>query len=313
MRRLDGTDATQHVDDTALRALYAYPDDLSRPWMRINFVSSLDGAVAVEGRSGALGSPADKKVFGLLRELADVILVGAGTVRAENYGGARTSEALRVRREDGPDILTFTEAGGLARSGLNAAGIALTANFLESDLDYRKVGVPLPLIRRKILEQEHLALAMRAAYVTRKSGSNNMMISHAGGVALNFECAPDETFLLHPSGGLLVHANHWLSPIALGKLRDTGIASTPDTLYRDTRVRELLEPHRGKIDVSHIKAALLDDFASPWSVCRPPRLNLASNLSATVATLVMQPAALTMEVAALPAVNPEFSRYGFDD
>lgn len=226
---------------------------------------------------------------------------------------AETAVVLRVRREDGPDILTFTEAGGLARSGLNAAGIALTANFLESDLDYRKVGVPLPLIRRKILEQEHLALAMRAAYVTRKSGSNNMMISHAGGVALNFECAPDETFLLHPSGGLLVHANHWLSPIALGKLRDTGIASTPDTLYRDTRVRELLEPHRGKIDASHIKAALLDDFASPWSVCRPPRLNLASNLSATVATLVMQPAALTMEVAALPAVNPEFSRYGFDD
>ncbi|BDB59143.1 hypothetical protein RDE2_09370 [Rhodococcus sp. RDE2] len=100
MRRLDGTDAAQHVDDTALRALYAYPDDLSRPWMRINFVSSLDGAVAVEGRSGALGSPADKKVFGLLRELADVILVGAGTVRAENYGGARTGEALRARREE---------------------------------------------------------------------------------------------------------------------------------------------------------------------------------------------------------------------
>ena len=226
---------------------------------------------------------------------------------------AETAVVLRVRRDDGPDILTFTEAGGLARSGLNDAGIALTANFLESSLDYRKVGVPLPLIRRKILEQEHLALAMRAAYVTRKSGSNNMMISHAAGVALNFECAPEETFLLHPTDGLLVHANHWLSPVALGKLRDTGIASTPDTLYRDTRVRALLEPHTGQIDVSRLKTALLDDFASPWSVCRPPRLNLASNLSATVATVIMEPGARVMEVAALPAVTPEFSRYGFDD
>ena len=100
MRQLDGSShEPRALDEDGLRALYAYPEALTRPWIRINFVSSLDGAVAVEGRSGALGSPADKKVFGLLRELADVILVGAGTVRAENYGGARTSEALRARRE----------------------------------------------------------------------------------------------------------------------------------------------------------------------------------------------------------------------
>ena len=42
------------------------------------------------------------------------------------------------------------------------AGIAITANYLECDRDYRQVGVPLALIRRKVLEQEHLALAMRA-------------------------------------------------------------------------------------------------------------------------------------------------------
>jgi riboflavin biosynthesis pyrimidine reductase len=68
---------------------YAYPPGLSAPHVRVNFVSSADGAVSVGGRSGALGSAADRRVFGMLRELADVILVGAGTVRAENYGGAR--------------------------------------------------------------------------------------------------------------------------------------------------------------------------------------------------------------------------------
>ena len=56
---------------------------------------------------------------------------------------AETAVVLRVHRDDGPDLLTFTEAGGLARSGLNAAGIAITANYLESDRDYRQTGVPL--------------------------------------------------------------------------------------------------------------------------------------------------------------------------
>ncbi|MEK6439790.1 MULTISPECIES: pyrimidine reductase family protein [unclassified Pseudonocardia] len=86
MRNL--TDGTP-VDAGDLPGLYAYPVELARPWVRVNFVSSLDGAVSVDGLSGGLGSPADKQVFGTLRRLADVILVGAGTARAENYRGAR--------------------------------------------------------------------------------------------------------------------------------------------------------------------------------------------------------------------------------
>jgi isopenicillin-N N-acyltransferase-like protein len=222
---------------------------------------------------------------------------------------AETAVVLRIRRNDGPDILTFTEAGGLARAGFNASGIAITANYLQSDRDYRQTGVPLALIRRKALEQSHVALAMHAVYTTAKSASNNMIVSQAGGVAIDFECAPDETFQVHPARGLLVHANHWVSPVALGKLRDTGIAGTPDSLYRDLRVRGLLTPAIGRIGVAEIKAALFDDFASPWSVCRPPRRSLEGNLTATVAMLVMRPATGVMEVAPLPALNRVFTRY----
>ncbi len=57
-----------------------------RPWLRANMISSADGASALSGRSGGLGGPADRMVFTVLRSLADVILVGAGTVRAEHYG-----------------------------------------------------------------------------------------------------------------------------------------------------------------------------------------------------------------------------------
>lgn len=219
---------------------------------------------------------------------------------------------LRIRRDDGPDILTFTEAGGLARSGFNAAGVAVTANYLACDRDYTQKGVPLYLVRRKVLEQAHFALALRAAYCTPKSASNNLMISHASGLALDIECAPDESFVVHPEGGLLVHANHFQSPVALGKLRDTGINTTPDSLYRDVRVRQLLEKERDRLTLEELRAAFFDSLATPWSVCRPPRMTVDGHMSATVAMVPMDPARGHMEVAPLPALNRHFATYTLD-
>ncbi|MDO9499619.1 MAG: C45 family peptidase [Falsiroseomonas sp.] len=225
---------------------------------------------------------------------------------------AETGVVLRIRREDGPDILTFVEAGGLSRAGLNAAGIAITANYLESDRDYQTQGIPLSLLRRKVLEQSHVALAVRTIYATPKSASNNVMLSHGSGWALDIESAPEESFLLDPEDGLLVHANNWRSPIALSKLRDTGIATTPDSVYRDRRVRAALAAKRGTLTMDDLRAALFDDWQTPWSVCRPPRMNLGGNLSATVAMILMRPAEGHMEIAPLPALNRQFTSYSLD-
>src|SRR5690606_10300363 len=75
------------TDDDLLEA-YVAP---TRPWLRVNFIASADGASTRDGRSGALGGPADRRVFDLLRRLADVVLVGAATIRNEGYGGFRLS------------------------------------------------------------------------------------------------------------------------------------------------------------------------------------------------------------------------------
>jgi hypothetical protein len=222
---------------------------------------------------------------------------------------AETAIVLRVRRDDGPDFLTFVEAGGLARCGLNAAGVAITANYLESERDFRQPGVPLSLIRRKVLEQQHFAMAMRAVATTPKACSNNMMVSTAEGFAIDFECAPDEAFPIYPSDGLIVHANHWQSPVALAKLRDTGIPSVPESFYRDWRVRKLLDESGPKLGPDDLKRALFDTFGTPYSVCRPPRPGSAGNLSATVSMVIMEPARGIMEVAPLPALNRTFTRY----
>lgn len=226
---------------------------------------------------------------------------------------ADTAVVLHIRSTDGPDILMFTEAGALGRSGLNSAGIAITANYLQSDRDYQSVGVPLALIRRRVLAQQHLSLAMQAVHATAKSASNNMMVSGStpdgDGLAVDFECAPDEAFQVQPEGGLLAHANHFVSPVALTKLRDTGLAGSPCSVYRDLRVRGLLRPKVGRIGVEDVKAALFDDFASPYSVCRPPRETSTNNMSATVAMVVMQPSLGVMEVARLPALDRRFTRF----
>jgi riboflavin biosynthesis pyrimidine reductase len=86
------------VDPVDAASVYAdLPSVAHRPAVRLNMIASVDGATAVGGVSGSLGGPADKKVFGVLRSLADVVMVAAGTVRAEGYGPADLPIAVVTR------------------------------------------------------------------------------------------------------------------------------------------------------------------------------------------------------------------------
>jgi riboflavin biosynthesis pyrimidine reductase len=77
---------TDILGDEELSALYEHPDPGDRAWVRTNFVSTLDGAAqGRDGRSGTINTASDRQVFALLRAHADVVLVGAGTARAERY------------------------------------------------------------------------------------------------------------------------------------------------------------------------------------------------------------------------------------
>jgi len=92
---------TDALTDDQLLELYSVPER-SAPWLRANFISSVDGAATHAGLSAGLGSPADRRVFDLLRRLCDVIVVGAGTVRAEGYEGLRLDdESVRWRVANG--------------------------------------------------------------------------------------------------------------------------------------------------------------------------------------------------------------------
>jgi len=84
------------LDLFQLAGAYAYP---RASWLRANMVASADGAAYLDGRSTGLSSPDDKRIFGVLRVLADVILVGAGTARAEEYKPALRRPSLASLRE----------------------------------------------------------------------------------------------------------------------------------------------------------------------------------------------------------------------
>lgn len=75
------------------------PAPADRPWVAVGMIASVDGATTVEGRSGPLGAPADEAMFRAVRGIADVVLVGAGTIRAEGYGAPRLSPHVRAARE----------------------------------------------------------------------------------------------------------------------------------------------------------------------------------------------------------------------
>ena len=98
LRRLHPDPATLTAEQatTGLRLGELAPPD--RPWVVLNMVETLDGRIAIDGRSGPIGNEADRELFHGLRTQVDAVMVGAGTVRTERYGRMVRSDELRERR-----------------------------------------------------------------------------------------------------------------------------------------------------------------------------------------------------------------------
>lgn len=117
------------LDDEALRRWYAPP----RPdWLRLNFVSTLDGAATgADGVSGSINNEADHRVFDMLRELCDAIVVGAGTIRTEGY--APNAKPMVVVSRSG-DVPVTLRAGDLSQvhlaTGASAPGLPEAGELL---------------------------------------------------------------------------------------------------------------------------------------------------------------------------------------
>jgi len=227
-----------------------------------------------------------------------------------------SSIVARIEREDGARLLIFVEAGLVARAGMNSFGVAVTGNFLACPHKPADNAVPLPLIRRRIIESKNLGEAVKHVLRSPRSFACNLMISDAAGEAVDLETTPEEVFWEKPEGGLLVHANHFRTQAARARVIDTGLALSPDSIYRDSRVERRLRQSAGGIARADFEAAFRDTYGSPSAVLSSPEPDPDRDRepSSTVATIIMDTSLGTMWVAPAPyAGEIAFTEYRLYD
>ncbi len=118
--------------DGDLREVYAAPET---PWLRVNMVSTVDGAATGEtGLTGSINNGADQRVFALLRELADVVVIGAGTARIEGYPPLEKPTVVVTRSGSIPDKMRTAEPGQVLMATVSVApGLEEARDVLGTD------------------------------------------------------------------------------------------------------------------------------------------------------------------------------------
>ena len=213
-----------------------------------------------------------------------------------------TTILLRIEQEKKPTVLTLTEAGIVGKIGFNSAGLGACLNILKSSL--ADVGIPIHVLMRGILKCELFGDAIGKIVSMNRGSSNNTLIAHRDGAAIDFEMAPKDLDFLYPENGVIVHTNNFFS----ARLRplDTGISQFPDTLLRYGRAHQKMHLRAGRIGVTDLKEILADHFNHPDSICRHPDLRDPElERAQTVASVIMNLTRGEMQVTqGPPCSNP---------
>jgi isopenicillin-N N-acyltransferase-like protein len=236
------------------------------------------------------------------------------TLLAQNWDwmleAAKTVVILDAEPDKGPSFVTAVEAGLLAKTGMNSAGLGLVTNKLVTDQDQGKPGVPYHAILRGILESETMADAIAAVNRFPRASSANYLIAHRDGEAINIEAAPGDYSRVHlafPKNGIIAHTNHFTHPGFT--LKDVGVWNGPGSLFRLHRASKLLEERRGSLDVTGVQDVLTDHFDRPRSVCAHPDTRLPRvEQSCTILSIIMDLCARAMWIADGNPCQAEYRR-----
>lgn len=225
---------------------------------------------------------------------------------------------LRTTDERGHTILTMAEAGMLAKTGLNSAGVGQCLTMLGSDRDGLTTppGVPYHVLARATLEADCLALATRAACRSPRNASINLLLGQAGdpaygdpapgGELLDLELVPGDVGWLHPVGGMVTHANHLETRLPVFDIqKDWGGSS----LFRAARARRLLAEtvEAGKATIDDLALVFRDHGGFPHAICRhlDDRLPLLEHAE-TVCSIVLDLDARRFGIAEGPPCEHEY-------
>jgi len=221
-----------------------------------------------------------------------------------------TMVLLRTTDEYGHVVLTLTEAGMLAKTGLNSAGVGLCVNMLGTDRDgLGAPGVPYHVILRAALDAESLARALRATVRPPRTSSINLLLGQVGdggGEIIDVEIAPGDAGWLHPVDGVVTHANHFDTAVSIyDTIKDWGGSS----LFRAARARRLLaEPAAaGKVSEEDLAMVFRDHASFPLSICRHvDERDAYYDRSESVYSIIIDLDARRMAIAAGPPCRAEY-------
>ncbi|MCL8027602.1 dihydrofolate reductase family protein [Nocardioides bruguierae] len=147
MRVLTGAEPNENVTDEDLRGLYAVPT--GSPFLRVNMVSTVDGsATGDDALSGSINTAPDQRVFATLRDLADVVVVGAGTAKVEGYEPLDKPTVLVSRKAQVPEKLRDAPQGSVYLATCSRSdGLAEATEILGEDhiiiLGSHRVDLPM--------------------------------------------------------------------------------------------------------------------------------------------------------------------------
>lgn len=219
-------------------------------------------------------------------ECTSIGVLGDHTLLAQNWDWHPDQRPytllLKTEDERGHRVAALTEAGMLAKAGLNSAGVGVCVNLLGCDRDGTPGGVPYHVLLRSILEADSLSWATRHAFRSPRSASINLLMGTPGEI-LDLELVPGDGGWMHPEDGILVHANHFETGVPVyDTIKDWGGSS----LFRSARARRLLSPTERKPD--DILEVLKDHHSAPLAICRhvDPR-DSETDRSETIWTVLM--------------------------
>lgn len=218
---------------------------------------------------------------------------------------------LGTEDEEGFRTLTLTEAGMLAKSGLNSSGIGLAVNLLASNRVGAKDGIPFHIIARKVLESRIPSHALQATLDNQRSSAGNLVLGFAGGEAVDIELVPDDFTVEHPQQGMLTHANHFRNR---RDWSDTFGPRSALSAIRDERMFRLLDNSGTTITPSQMVATLRDHFSYPDGICR--HIDESMNRDQQVATLhslLLDLDAQSLWIAPQNACGSPYYRYDLND
>lgn len=212
---------------------------------------------------------------------------------------------LTIEQDDRPNIVTVVEAGLLAKTGINSAGIGLVTNALVTAADVGEPGLPYHVALRRILDSNSLTEATDILGAHRRASSASYIVGSSDGFALNIECQPGDArgvTLMQPVNGFAAHTNHFCAPSFQGQ--DMIVSTYTDTLIRLQSIERDLKLTTG-VTVESIQAGLRSHANYPTSVCtHTPATDDPMIANVTITSVVMDLTAMRMWVTAgNPCVN----------